>query len=217
MQITKPKAILQKALPLFLSLAMLAGLLPVSPLETLLITDAEAAAAASGPRGGARRARGAAAVGPRRCRCIDPQGAAAVGPQGNAVAATPRSYVHTGTASVTAGSQQSLRKGPQGGRLMWAHGGQPLRAHTVAPRLSVPCQWVPGPWLLPGPPTMWPVGFIIARCIRGVLWSISRCRIPRRNNRSDLPENSLAAMRRQSLTLISLCPQPLDRCVLNCG
>ena len=30
MQITKPKAIIQKVLPLFLSLAVLAGLLPVS-------------------------------------------------------------------------------------------------------------------------------------------------------------------------------------------
>ena len=33
MQTTKPKAILQKVLPLFLSLALLAGLLPFSPWE----------------------------------------------------------------------------------------------------------------------------------------------------------------------------------------
>lgn len=102
MQITKPKAILQKALPLFLSLAMLAGLLPVSPLGTMLINEAEAAAAVRGPGGGA------AVSGPRG-------GAAAVGPHGNAVAATPRSYVHTGTASVTAGPQRAYATGPQGG------------------------------------------------------------------------------------------------------
>ena len=59
MQITKPKTILQKALPLFLSLAMLAGLLPVSPLGTVLIRDAEARGAVRGPRGGA------AVAGPR--------------------------------------------------------------------------------------------------------------------------------------------------------
>ena len=51
MQITKPKAIMQKVLPLFLSLAMLAGLLPVSPLGTMLINDAEARVAARGPEG----------------------------------------------------------------------------------------------------------------------------------------------------------------------
>ena len=101
MQITKPKAILQKALPLFLSLAMLAGLLPVSPLGTMLIKDAEARVAARGPRGGA------AVAGPR--------GAAAVGPRGNAVAATPRSYVHTGSASVAAGPRRAYAEGPRGG------------------------------------------------------------------------------------------------------
>jgi hypothetical protein len=101
MQITKPKAILQKALPLFLSLAMLAGLLPVSPLGTMLINDAEARAAARGPRGGV------AVAGPR--------GAAAVGPRGGAVAATPRSYVHTGTASVAAGPRRAAVAGPAGG------------------------------------------------------------------------------------------------------
>ena len=53
MQITKPKAILPKALLLFLSLSMLAGMLLISPLGTMLIKDAEAAAAAKGPRGGA--------------------------------------------------------------------------------------------------------------------------------------------------------------------
>jgi hypothetical protein len=103
MQITKPKAILPKALPLFLSLALLAGLLPVSSLGTMLIKDAEAAAAARGPRGGA------AVSGPRG-------GAAAVGPRGNAVAATPRSYVHTGSASVTAGPQRGYAEGPRGGQ-----------------------------------------------------------------------------------------------------
>ena len=101
MQITKPKAIMQKVLPLFLSLAMMGGLLQVYPLENLLINDAEARVAASGPRGGA------AVAGPR--------GAAAVGPRGNAVAATPRSYVHTGTASVAAGPRRAYAEGPRGG------------------------------------------------------------------------------------------------------
>jgi len=101
MQITKPKAILRKVLPLFLSLALLAGLLPFSPLGTVLIKDAEARAAARGPRGGV------AVAGPR--------GAAAVGPRGNAVAATPRSYVHTGSASVAAGPRRAYAEGPRGG------------------------------------------------------------------------------------------------------
>jgi hypothetical protein len=101
MQITNPKTILQKALPLFLSLAMLGGLLPISPRGDLLIKDAEARAAVRGPGGGG------AVAGPR--------GAAAVGPRGNAVAATPRSYVHTGTASVTAGPRRAYAEGPRGG------------------------------------------------------------------------------------------------------
>ena len=101
MQITRPKAMVQKALPLFLSLAMLAGLLPVSPLGTVLINDAEARAAVSGPRGGA------AVAGPR--------GAAAVGPRGGAVAATPRNYVHPGGASVAAGPRRAYAEGPRGG------------------------------------------------------------------------------------------------------
>lgn len=101
MQITKPKAIFQKALPLFLSLLMLAGLLSVGSLGILQIKDAEARAAARGPRGGA------AVAGPR--------GAAAVGPRGGAVAATPRNYVHTGTASVTAGPRRTYVEGPRGG------------------------------------------------------------------------------------------------------
>jgi hypothetical protein len=101
MQITKPKAILQKALPLLLSLAMMAGLLPVSPWGDTLITDAEARGAARGPRGGAMVA--------------GPRGAAAVGPRGGAVAATPRSYVHTGSASVTAGPRRAYVEGPRGG------------------------------------------------------------------------------------------------------
>jgi hypothetical protein len=101
MQITKPKTILQKALPLFLSLAMLAGLLPVSPLGTVLIRDAEARGAVRGPGGGA------AVAGPR--------GVAAVGPRGNAVAATPRSYVHPGPASVAAGPRRAYAEGPRGG------------------------------------------------------------------------------------------------------
>jgi hypothetical protein len=101
MQITKPKAIMQKVLPMFLSLAMLAGLLPVSPLGTVLTKDAEARAAVRGPGGGG------AVAGPR--------GAAAVGPRGNAVAATPRSYVHTGSASVTAGPRRAYAEGPRGG------------------------------------------------------------------------------------------------------
>jgi len=102
MQINKSKAFSQKVLPLFLSLAMLAGLLPVSPLGTILIKDAEARGAVSGPRGGA------AVAGPR--------GAAAVGPRGNAVAATPRSYVHTGSASVAAGPRRAYAEGPRGGQ-----------------------------------------------------------------------------------------------------
>ena len=53
MQTTKPKAIMRKVLPLFLSLALLAGLLPVSPLGTMLINDAEARGAVRGPGGGA--------------------------------------------------------------------------------------------------------------------------------------------------------------------
>jgi hypothetical protein len=101
MQTIKPKTILQQALPFFLSLAMLAGLLPVSPLGDVLIKDAEARAAVRGPRGGA------AVAGPR--------GAAAVGPRGNAVAATPRSYVHTGGASVAAGPRRGYVEGPRGG------------------------------------------------------------------------------------------------------
>ena len=102
MQTTERKAIMRKVLPLFLSLALLAGLLPVSPLGIMLINDAEARAAVSGPRGGA------AVAGPR--------GAAAVGPRGNAVAATPRSYVHTGSASVAAGPRRAYAEGPRGGQ-----------------------------------------------------------------------------------------------------
>jgi hypothetical protein len=102
MYTTKSRAILRKVLPLFLSLAMLAGVLPVSPLGTMLVNDAEARAAARGPGGGA------AVAGPR--------GAAAVGPRGNAVAATPRSYVHTGGASVAAGPRRGYAEGPRGGQ-----------------------------------------------------------------------------------------------------
>ena len=102
MQTTERKAIMRKVLPLFLSLALLAGLLPVSPLGTMLINDAEARAAVSGPRGGA------AVAGPR--------GAAAVGPRGGAVAATPRGYVHTGGASVAAGPRRAYVEGPRGGQ-----------------------------------------------------------------------------------------------------
>jgi hypothetical protein len=101
MQIIKSKAIFKKSLPLILSLAMLAGLLPVSPLGTMLIKDAEARVAARGPRGGA------AVAGPR--------GAAAVGPRGGAVAATPRNYVHPGSASVVAGPRRAYAEGPRGG------------------------------------------------------------------------------------------------------
>ena len=101
MQITKPKAIMQKTLPLFLSLAMMAGLLVVNPMEKL-VKPAEARVAASGPRGGA------VVAGPR--------GAAAVGPRGGAVAATPRSYVHTGSASVAAGPRRAYAEGPRGGQ-----------------------------------------------------------------------------------------------------
>jgi len=126
MQITKPKAILQKVLPLFLCLAMLAGLLPVSPLGTMLINDAEARGAARGPGGGA------AVAGPR--------GAAAVGPRGNAVAATPRNYVHTGNASVAAGPRRAYAEGPRGGAAYVGPRGQPLEDPMAAARLSVPCQ-----------------------------------------------------------------------------
>jgi len=133
MQITKPKAIMQKVLPLFLSLVMMGGLLPAHPLENLLISDAEAAVAARGPGGGA------AVAGPR--------GAAAVGPRGNAVAATPRSYVHTGTAPVTAGPSRAYvggagggaaYVGPRGAAVKGPYGGtaivrtMPVGARTVA-------------------------------------------------------------------------------------
>ena len=101
MQITQPKAIMQKILPLFLSLAIMGGLLVVNPMEKL-VKPAEARVAATGPRGGA------AVAGPR--------GAAAVGPRGNAVAATPRSYVHTGSASVAAGPRRAYAEGPRGGQ-----------------------------------------------------------------------------------------------------
>jgi len=101
MQITKTKAMWHKALPLFLSLAMLAGLLAVSPWGDLLIQEAEARGGARGPGGGGMVA--------------GPRGAAAVGPRGNVVAATPRSYVHTGTASVTAGPRRGYVEGPRGG------------------------------------------------------------------------------------------------------
>ena len=101
MQMNKPKAMLHKVLPLCLSLVMLAGLLPVSPLGTMLINDAEARGGARGPGGGAMMA--------------GPRGAAAVGPRGNVVAATPRNYVHTGSASVTAGPRRAYVEGPRGG------------------------------------------------------------------------------------------------------
>jgi hypothetical protein len=100
MQITKPKAMIHKALPWFLSVAMMAGFQVVNPLDQL-VKPAEARVAASGPRGGA------AVAGPR--------GAAAVGPRGGAVAATPRSYVHTGPASVAAGPNRAYAEGPRGG------------------------------------------------------------------------------------------------------
>jgi hypothetical protein len=101
MQITKPKATWHKALPLFLSLAMLAGLLPVNPMGTMLIKDAEARGAGRGPGGGAMVA--------------GPRGAAAVGPRGGAVVATPRNYVYPGSASVTAGPRRAHVEGPRGG------------------------------------------------------------------------------------------------------
>jgi len=100
-QIARPKARLIKALPWFLSLTMLAGLLPVSPLGSMLINEAEARGAARGPRGGM------AVAGPR--------GAAAVGPRSGAVVATPRNYVYHGSASVTAGPRRTYVEGPRGG------------------------------------------------------------------------------------------------------
>ncbi len=102
MQITKPKAILRKSLPWCLSLAMLAGLLPFSPLGTMLIKEAEARGAVRGPGGGV-------AVG-------GPRGVAAVGPRGGAVAATPRSYVHPGSSTVVAGPRRGYAEGPRGGQ-----------------------------------------------------------------------------------------------------
>jgi hypothetical protein len=101
MHVANPKAMLPKALPLILSLVALSGLLPVSPLGSMLIKEAGAAAAARGPRGGA------AVSGPR--------GTAAVGPGGTAVAATPRNYVHSGSATVTAGPRRAYVEGPRGG------------------------------------------------------------------------------------------------------
>ena len=59
MQIAQSKAILQKALPLFLALALLIGLLPVSPLGTTRIHDAEARVAQPVPAGHTRQAPGA--------------------------------------------------------------------------------------------------------------------------------------------------------------
>jgi hypothetical protein len=125
MKITRPKAILRKVLPLFLSLAMLAGLLPVSPLGTILINDAEARGAVRGPGGGA------AVAGPR--------GAAAVGPRGNVVAATPRSYVHTGGGAVAAGPRGGAAYvGPRGAAVRGPYGGGaivrtvPVGARAVA-------------------------------------------------------------------------------------
>jgi hypothetical protein len=119
MQITKPKAIMRKVLPMFLSLAMLAGLLPASLLGNMLINEAEAAAA-SGPRGGAAASgpRGTTAVsGPRGTTAVSgPRGgAAASGPRGNTVATTPRSYVRPGPTSVATTPQRAYATGPQGG------------------------------------------------------------------------------------------------------
>jgi hypothetical protein len=125
MQINKPKAMIRKVLPLFLSLAMLAGLLPVSPLGTVLIKDAEARGAARGPGGGG------VAAGPR--------GAVAVGPRGGAVAATPRSYVHTGGAAVATGPRGGAAYvGPRGAAVRGPYGGGaivrtvPVGARAVA-------------------------------------------------------------------------------------
>ena len=154
MQTTKPKAILRKVLPLFLSLALLAGLLPVSPLGTMLINDAEARAAVSGPRGGA------AVAGPR--------GAAAVGPRGNAVAATPRSYVHTGSASVAAGPRRAYAEGPRGGQAYVGPRGQPFRGpYGGGAVVRTSAGGRQGRGWLPGPPTMWPAGFIISPVYQG--------------------------------------------------
>ena len=101
MQIIQPKSIMRQVLTLSLSLAMLVGLLPVHPLENIIIKESEAAGVARGPRGGA------VAAGPR--------GVAAVGPRGGAIAATPRGYVHTGGGSVVAGPRRAYVEGPRGG------------------------------------------------------------------------------------------------------
>ena len=100
MQITEPKAIMQKVLPLFLSLAMLTGLLPVSPLRTMLTNEAEAAAA-SGPRGGA------AVSGPRGGTAVSgPRGGAAVsGPRGGAAAV---GWPHADIAAHTCSSTSNI-------------------------------------------------------------------------------------------------------------
>ena len=109
MQITKPKAILQKVLPLFLSLAMLAGLLAVSPLGTMLINDAEARACRkrSWRRSGGGRPGGRPRLVPGAMPWPPPRG----------VMCTPGAPRWP---RVPAGP---TRKAPGADRLMWAPGG----------------------------------------------------------------------------------------------
>ena len=94
MQIMKLKKVLPKTLIVLLSLAMIGGMLTVTPMKSFLVTDAEArrggaAGVGGGPVGSGPGVGGAAGVG---------GGPVGSGPGvgGAQVAATPRSYVHPG-------------------------------------------------------------------------------------------------------------------------
>jgi hypothetical protein len=99
MQIMKLKKWMPKALMVLLSLVMIGGFLPVSPLKHLGVTDVEAGrgtargvgggAAGSGPGPGGGPARGGGAGGSR-------PGYGAGGVGGPGVAARPRGYVRPG-------------------------------------------------------------------------------------------------------------------------
>ena len=137
MQITKPKAILQKVLPLFLSLAMLAGLLPVSPLGTMLINDAEARACRKRSQ--------------RRSRGSRPQGSGRGWSPGQCRGRHPAELCAHRQRLGGRGSPPGLRRRPPGRTgLCGSTGGSRSGDPTAAARLSVPCQWAPGPWLIAG-------------------------------------------------------------------
>ena len=178
MQTTKPKAIMRKVLPLFLSLAMLAGLLPVSPLGTMLINDAEARAAARGPRGGSRGSR--------------PQGRGRGWSPGQCRGRHPAELCAHRQRLGGRGSPPGLRGRPPGrSRLMWVHGGQPLGP----PRRHCGCPYHAGGGQ--GPGCGWghllcgQRGLLSGRCIRVVRWSTRKYRIPSDKSTSALTENYL--------------------------